>query len=307
MELRELRYFAAAVQAGSLSAGAAELRISQPSLSVAVNRLETELGVGLLTRSPRGVVPTSAGRYLLDASSRVLGDVDEIVRQLRDHGAGLAGTLTLAAVPVLMWKAVPRLLRAHAAEAPDVGVRLIDPPPWTAIDMLQDRRADLAAIVVAESSRFLRADHGGFQVVDWGPVPLVAALPREALPPSHEGPVPLSYFTGRRIVLPHRTTAVPSLPEVVEEALHRHGVTPSAVLRAETIQASIPLIEAGIAAAILPDPGRCSLTRFDIDVRPLTPEPPPLRAIVLGGEGASSDATVRRLLDHVTKDHLDHL
>lgn len=112
MELRELRYFAAAVQAGSLTAGAAELRIAQPSLSVAIGRLETELGVQLLTRSPRGVEPTAAGRYLLDASSRVLGDVDDIVRQLRRHGTGMAGTITIAAVPVLMWHAVPRLLRA---------------------------------------------------------------------------------------------------------------------------------------------------------------------------------------------------
>ena len=304
MELRELRYFAAAVQAGSLTAGAAELRIAQPSLSVAIGRLETELGVQLLTRSPRGVEPTAAGRYLLDASSRVLGDVDDIVRQLRRHGTGMAGTITIAAVPVLMWHAVPRLLRAHAAEAPDVEIRLVDPPPWAAIDMLQHGRVDLAAIIVARSSRFVRSRGGEFEIVDWGEVPLVAALPPDERSAASEDPLPLSYFEGKRIVLPHRTAAVPSLPEVVEDALARHGVTPASVMTVETIQPSLTLIEAGDAAAILPAPDRRSLTRVDIQERRLTPEPPPLRAIVLG-RGNESDRVVGRLLARVGKDHWD--
>lgn len=304
MELRELRYFAAAVQAGSLTAGAAALRITQPSLSVAIGRLETEVGVRLLTRSPRGIEPTAAGRYLLDASSRVLGDVDDIVRQLRRHGTGAAGTVTIAAVPVLMWHAVPRLLRGHAAEAPDVEIRLVDPPPWAAIDMLQHRRADLAAIVVARSSRFVRSRGGEFEIVDWGEVPLVAALPRGEHDSAPGDPLPLSFFEGRRIVLPHRTAAVPSLPEAVEDALRGHGVTPASVMTVETIQSSLPLIEAGVAVAILPDPDRRSLARFDIEVRRLTPEPPPLRAIVLGRKD-ESNRTVGRLLARVGQDRWD--
>lgn len=309
MELRLLRYFTAVVEAGSFTAAARRLRIAQPSLSVAVGKLEADVGVRLLVRTPRGVEPTSAGRYLLDASSRVLGDVDDIVAALGRFGTGSAGVLTLAAVPVLMWHRVPALLRAHAADAPELEVRLVDPPPWAAIDMLTQRTADLAAIVVADPRRFAARHSGALDVVDWGEVPLVAVLPpgsgagpgagADAAP----GPLPLHAFDGEVVLVPRRTSAVPSLPEAVEATFRRHGVTPAAIRTVETIQTALPLIEAGMGRAVLPDPGRASLRRFDVTVRELDPAPRPLRALVLARAGAAAaDAKVARVLGWIRGD-----
>ncbi|MFE5342369.1 LysR family transcriptional regulator [Isoptericola sp. NPDC056578] len=301
MELRHLRYFTAVVEAGSITAAAARLHLSQPPLSVAISKLEADVGVPLLVRTPRGVEPTSAGRYLLDAASRVLGEVDDIVAALGRFGAGTAGSLTVAAVPVLMWHRLPALVRAHAAAAPDVEVRLVDPPPWTAIDMLQQRAVDVAAVMVADPRRFVARHREVLDVVDWGEVPLVAALPPDAPDAGAEGePLPLRAFDGELLLLPRRTAAVPSLPEAVEAALRRWGVAPSSIRTVETIQAGIPLVEAGVARAILPDPDRASLARFDLTVRRIEPEPAGLRALVLTRPGAAArDPKVARLLETV--------
>jgi DNA-binding transcriptional LysR family regulator len=300
MELRQLRYFTAVVEAGSMTAAAESLHLSQPPLSVAISKLESELGVRLLDRGPRGVEPTSAGRYLLDASSRILGEVDDMVSGLRRHAAGTAGTLTIAAVPVLMWHRLPALLRRLAAATPEVEVRLVDPPPWTAIEMLQQRQADLAAVVVADSRRFVARHRDAVDVVDWGPVPLVAVLPPdEADTPD---PLPLRHLDGSVLLLPPRTAAVPSLPEAVEATLARHDVRPRAIRTVPTIQAGLPLIESGTAWAVLPDPDRASLRRFDVVVRDLEPAPRPMRALVLSRRGGGADAKVRRLLDHIADD-----
>ncbi|MDN4476301.1 LysR family transcriptional regulator [Demequina sp. SYSU T00192] len=300
MELRHLRYFAAVVEAGSLTAAAQALHMSQPPLSVAIAKLEAEVGVPLLVRTPRGVEPTSAGRYLLDQSSRVLGDVDDMVAALGRFGAGTAGQLTMAAVPALLWHRIPRLLRAHAEVAPEVEIRLVDPPPWTAIDMLQQRKADLAAIMVADPDRFARRHRGVLDVVDWGDVPLVAALP-----PGQDDapdPLPLASFDGATVVMPRGTAAVPSLPEAVTAAFRRHGVAPARVRTVETIQTSVPLVEAGIARAILPDPDHASLARFGMTLRRIVPEPRPLRALVLTRAGAGKDPALGRLLRQVAED-----
>ncbi|MFK3668974.1 LysR family transcriptional regulator [Leifsonia aquatica] len=299
MELRHLRYFSAVVEAGSLTAAAAELRMSQPPLSVAIAKLEADVGVPLLVRSPRGVEPTSAGRFLLDASSRILSEVDEVVAALGRFGTGVAGSLTFAAVPALMWHRLPQLLKAHLADAPEVEVRLVDPPPWTAIDMLQQRKVDLAAIMVADPRRFVRRYRGAVDVVDWGSVPLVAALP-----PGEEDapdPLPLKAFDGSTLLLPRRTSAVPSLPEAVTEALRKHGVVPGATRTVETIQTSLPLIEAGAGWAILPDPDHASLARFDVVVRRIEPDPGSLRALVLARSGAAADPVVGRLLERISR------
>ncbi|MBL3699311.1 LysR family transcriptional regulator [Leucobacter luti] len=340
MELRTLRYFVAVVEAGSLTAAAAQLRLSQPSLSVAISRLETDVGVPLLTRSPRGVEPTAAGRFLLDASSRVLGDVAEITATLGRFGAGLAGTISLAAVPVLMWARVPRLLREFAAVAPDVEVRPVDPPPWAAIELLQQGRVDLAAILVADPRRFSRRHRDEFDILDWGEVPLVAVLPPDhgaatdsgggvrpgCAPPRSDAPggigvpeseppqrtasppaVSLRDFDGATVVLPHRTAAVPSLPEAVEATFRQYGVEPGAVRSVETIQSGMPLIEAGLAWGLLPDPDRASLARFNVSVRPVTPAPKPLRALVLMRRGAATDPTLRRLLERIESDPVNRV
>ncbi|WP_297081225.1 LysR family transcriptional regulator [uncultured Demequina sp.] len=292
MEIRHLRYFATVVEAGSLTAAAARLHMSQPPLSVAIQKLEAEVGVPLLERSARGVEPTSAGRFLLDRSSRVLGEVDDIAATLARYGDGAAGTLTVAAVPALLWRRIPAALRELAAQVPEVDVRLLDPPPWTAIDMVLERRADVAAILVADARAFAVRHRGELDISDWGEVPLVAALPPgEADAPD---PLPLSALEGREVLVPRRTTAVPSLPEAVDDTLRRHRI--GATLRTvETIQTSVPLIEAGLGCAVLPDADRDSLRRFALTVRALEPAPQPLRALVLTRAGETNPA-VRRLV-----------
>src|SRR5580704_12069772 len=155
MEIRELRYFRAVVEAGSMMAAAATLHMSQPPLSQAIRKLETELGVQLLTRSARGVQPTSAGMYLLEAGSRLISEMDELSEHLRRHAEGTAGTLTVAAVPALMWARMPALIREHGDASPQVEIRLIDPPPWTIIDMVIERKADLGFLLVSEAETFV--------------------------------------------------------------------------------------------------------------------------------------------------------
>lgn len=298
MELRNLRYFAEVVAAGSLTAAAAQLHMRQPSLSAAITKLERDVGVQLLVRSTRGAEPTSAGRYLLDAGTRLLGDVEEVERTLARYGSGLAGSLSLAAVPVLMWHRIPVLLRSYAQDAPDVEVRLVDPPPWNAIDMLHAGRADLAAIVVADLERFSSRHQEQFEILDWGEIPLMAVLPPgyDELP----DPLPLTYLEGKQLLLPRKTAAVPSLPEVVEDALRENAIAVAEVRTVETIQSGIPLIEAGLAIGILPDPDLASLRRFNVTLRAITPAMNPLRAVVLVRREKRREVALSRLLNLIT-------
>ncbi|MDR2256033.1 MAG: LysR family transcriptional regulator [Arthrobacter sp.] len=335
MELRELRYFQAVVEAGSITAAAHALHMSQPPLSVAISKLEASLGVQLLVRTPRGVEPTSAGRHLLGASARVLGEVERLQEELRDYGRGTRGVLRLAAVPALLWSRVPRLLRAYAEAAPGVEVRLSDPPPWTAIDRLLAAEVDAACVMVADGEAFARRYRDSLEVHPWGEVPLRGVFPRGAVTPaggargadgansvgSTNGaggdsadsadsvsgaggavdPYPLAGFSEHTLLIPQRTAAVPSLPEAVEATLRRHRVTPRAYRTVETIQTALPLIEAGAGAAILPDPDGEGLGRFDVEVRELRPEPAPLSVLVLTRPGAGESAMVGGFLGQLSR------
>ncbi len=77
MELRHLRYFVAVAEEGSfLTAAERRLHTSQPSLSRQIRDLETEIGVKLLERQPRGVTLTAAGKVFLDHARLALLQVE---------------------------------------------------------------------------------------------------------------------------------------------------------------------------------------------------------------------------------------
>ena len=91
MELYALQVFATVVGERSFSRAAEKLLRTQPAVSLALQRLETELGEKLIDRSAKGLVMTDAGRTVLDFARRfenLRQEMDSALTELRDKGAG---------------------------------------------------------------------------------------------------------------------------------------------------------------------------------------------------------------------------
>jgi DNA-binding transcriptional LysR family regulator len=84
-DLGPLRYVQTIVSCQSMTAAAKELRVSQPTITTAVQGLERRLGTTLFLRNPRGVVPTAAGRVL----ARAADDVFALLRHAREEILGV--------------------------------------------------------------------------------------------------------------------------------------------------------------------------------------------------------------------------
>lgn len=122
MELRTLRYFVAVAEELHFGRAARRLHISQPPLSRAVKRLETDLGARLLDRSPNGVSLTPAGAVLLDEARALLLRADRV----RGRVSEAAGPAVLT-VGILGESGDPRALRladAYRRRHPQVEVRV---------------------------------------------------------------------------------------------------------------------------------------------------------------------------------------
>src|SRR5919107_1273514 len=90
-ELGDLAAFLAVAEARSFTRAAAKLETSQSSLSHTIRRLETRLGLRLLTRNTRSVAPTEAGERLMETLRPALDDIDgrlAALSQLREKPAG---------------------------------------------------------------------------------------------------------------------------------------------------------------------------------------------------------------------------
>jgi LysR family hydrogen peroxide-inducible transcriptional activator len=120
MEIHQLRYFVAAARAGNFSRAAASCRVSQPSLSQQVIKLERELGQRLFQRLGRRAVLTDPGRLLLDRATGILAAVDDAEHRVRDFDQLEGGRLAIGAIPTVAPYLLPPALKAFLRRHPSV-------------------------------------------------------------------------------------------------------------------------------------------------------------------------------------------
>ena len=124
-DLRDLNAFLAVVRAKGFRGGARQSGVSASAVSEAVRRLETQLGVRLLNRTTRSVLPTEAGQRLLERLAPALEEVQaalDVVNGFRDRPAG---TLRLN-VPVSALRLVlPAIVPGFLAAYPDIRLEVV--------------------------------------------------------------------------------------------------------------------------------------------------------------------------------------
>jgi DNA-binding transcriptional LysR family regulator len=134
IELRHLRYFLAVFGDLHFGRAAKRLRISQPPLSQAIRKLESELGVQLFERTSRMVSATAAGRVFAVEARKVLAVFDTAVAEARQAG-GAASPLRIGCVPHLPIQPLLRFLGALHDRDPDIRVQV------THLNYLEQMRA----------------------------------------------------------------------------------------------------------------------------------------------------------------------
>jgi DNA-binding transcriptional LysR family regulator len=123
-EIWDISAFLAVARAGGFREAARAGDISSSALSDAVRRLEAELGVRLLNRTTRSVVPTEAGRGLMERLGPAFGEINAALQHVRSFGDRAAGTLKLN-VPVSTARLVlPRIVPSFLSTYPDIKLEI---------------------------------------------------------------------------------------------------------------------------------------------------------------------------------------
>jgi DNA-binding transcriptional LysR family regulator len=124
LDLVQLRYFRAIAHAGSLTSAARQLRVSQPTLSVAIGKLERTLATSLLDRGRAGVTLTTTGRELLARSEEILGSVARAEQAIRGLESDEVGRFVVACPDALGAYFLPALVERLYREVPRLELSL---------------------------------------------------------------------------------------------------------------------------------------------------------------------------------------
>ncbi|MGN0709533.1 MAG: LysR family transcriptional regulator [Anaerovoracaceae bacterium] len=143
MEIKQLEYFCAIVEAGSITEASRRIHMSQPPLSYSMKKLESELGVTLFERGKKNITLTEAGRVMYRRACDILEYVTSAKQEVA--AAGRHVTLRLGITPTVQDEAMP-VITEFAAEFPDVRYELSDRDTYALCDLLEEGAVDGAFI-----------------------------------------------------------------------------------------------------------------------------------------------------------------
>lgn len=115
LDLTSLRYFVAVCDLASIGRAAEANHIVTSAMSKRLSQLEEDLGATLLSRRRQGVVPTAAGEVLLQRARALLGEASEISRELAGFGAGIRGKVHVVAPMSVIAEELPDDIAAFLA------------------------------------------------------------------------------------------------------------------------------------------------------------------------------------------------
>lgn len=148
MTLTELRYVVALAQERHFGRAAQKCFVTQPTLSLAVAKLEDELGVPLFERNKTEVLVTPAGAAVVEQARRVLDEVSRIPALAKGSQDPLSGPLRLGVIPTIGPYLLPELVPALRKRAPNMPLAIEENFTANLAPMLRDGEIDAALIAL---------------------------------------------------------------------------------------------------------------------------------------------------------------
>lgn len=151
----QLRTFATIAETGHFRAAAAQLGISQPSLSQALASLEAGLGTQLIERSTRRVIVTPVGRSLLPYAKKTIDSLESFVNQARGVHTGLVGPMRIGMIPTIAPYILPDFLRIIPDNAEELEPQIVEGKTSFLAETLRLGKVDVGIIASNEKRQGL--------------------------------------------------------------------------------------------------------------------------------------------------------
>lgn len=239
--LRQLRVFIEVARLKSFSRAGEEIGLTQSAVSRCVRELEAELGLKLIDRTTRDVQLTDVGANLIASVSRLLGDLDDTLREIREIGEQRRGRVIVAASPTIACRLMPRVVAASERQFPFVTLGLRDDVQSDVLRKVKSSEVDFGVVI------------GPLDVADLVCEPLMidsfclVARADHAL--ASYAQVPWTALNGERLVLlDHASGSRP----LIDAALAAQRVNASVVQELGHSATVFGLVEAGIGVSVLP-------------------------------------------------------
>lgn len=172
MTLVQLEYLIAVEKFGNFSEAAKNCFVTQPTLSMQIQKLEEELGVIIFHRNKQPITPTHIGKKVIEQAKLIIKEKEKLYELLQAEKGNFSGTLRLAIIPTISSYLVPMFLSNFTKKYPDVELIIDEVTTDKVIIGLNKENYDLGIIA-------LRSEIGNLNFETLYYEPFVAFLPPE--------------------------------------------------------------------------------------------------------------------------------
>lgn len=158
MNIQQFDYIIAVDSYRHFAKAAEHCRVTQPTLSMMIQKLEDELGVKIFDRNVQPVAPTPAGRKIIDQARVILQQVSRMKDIVSEEEQSLKGTFRVAVLPTIAPYLLPRFFQQLTNQHPDLDIRIIEMQTKPTIDALLHGSIDAAIIANQPTEIQLQGD-----------------------------------------------------------------------------------------------------------------------------------------------------
>jgi DNA-binding transcriptional LysR family regulator len=244
VELRQLRYFQAIVEAQSFSAAARQIHIAQPALTRQIKALESELGVSLLERHVGGIRLTPAGSAFYRDIAEILADLESATNIAKMIEKGMQGEISLGVTVMILWvKELSDILKSFRSSYPDVMLKINTLLSGPQVQAIEIGKLDAGILMFPPK-------HPNFGYVNIYQDSLALVAPSES-PLAQHPPKRLKDINNYGFVWFDRVNS-PMYHDELLSFFHRQEFIPNVIEKGSDAVTMLSLVASGVGCTIVP-------------------------------------------------------
>ncbi len=240
MEIRQLKAFLAIAEAKTFTAGARRVNVTQAAISMQIRQLEDEVGLQLFTRTPRRVILTEAGEYLLDRARRILREHDTALAEIAELGGLEHGRLRIGTASAeFAMHQLPAILTRIREKFPNGALSVAAGTSQTLVEKIMHGEIDIAfvSLPVENSSittELLLSDE-------------IVAIAHPSHPLAGERYISAATLAGEKLILGERGG---NTRRMIDDFFNAANVRPNIVMELSRQEAINQMVEANMGVGI---------------------------------------------------------
>ena len=242
MELRQLEYFQMASRLKNITRAAERLNVSQPNITVAIKKLEAELGIQLFDRSQKQLSLTPEGTIFLNRIELALRNIQDAVLEVNDYKQLQKGTIKIGIPSMIGAYLFPKIFSSFQHLYPHLDIYLYEEGSMTIREQLERDELDFGIVILSDASSSL-------QLLPMARNQIVACVP-ENHPLARKNSININDISGTDLIMLKEGSF---LRYMVLNKLKMANISPNIVLESNQIETIKGLVSTNVGISFLLD------------------------------------------------------